>query len=181
MANYTVTITDGQGSTEMKAGTYMVSATEAFGYDTTTLSPTSYTATETTGTGTFTLSASGTLTFNVVEDGTSTPITSGTIVMTDQTGSTQYGTIVNISSTGEAIFNNVPYGTDSTPFVLYFKQLTSDDNHNPYSGVITVSMTSATQSQNIVNTTIATQSITLTNADYDGLTIPNATLSFSQN
>ena len=183
MANYNVTITNGQGSQAMKAGSYAVTAIQAQGYDLTSLAPTSYTATQSEGTGTFTLSASGTLTFVVNESGASggTPVTSGSIVMTDQAGTTQYGSPVTISATGEAIFSNVPYGTSSSPFILYFKQLSSDENHNIYEGVITVQMESETQTGYVQNTPIATQNITLTDANYSGLSIPSATLNFEQN
>ena len=180
MANYDVTITNGTGSQNMKAGTYTVSATEATGYDLTTLSPTTYTATTSEGSGTFTLSANGTLTFIVNETGAEggTPITSGSIIMTDSTGTTEYGTAVTINSSGEAVFENVPYGTQSEPFVLYFKQLTSDDTHNIYNGVISVSMTGQTQTEYVQNTTIATQTFTLTDANYD---LPiDGTLAFTE-
>ena len=182
MANYNVTITNGTGSQAMKAGTYNVSATSAHGYDITTLSPTTYTATDSTGTGTFTLSANGTLTLVFNETGASggTPITTGSVVMRDSTGNTQYGNSITINSTGEAVFNNVPFGDSETPFKLYFKQLTTDDNHNIYESVIVVDMTSQTQTQYVQNTEIALQTITLTDSNYSGLPIGNATLSFNQ-
>ena len=180
MSNYTVTITNGQGSQAMKAGNYTVTAIEANGYDLTSLSPTSYTATTNQGSGTFTLSASGTLTFVVNETGASggTPITAGSIVMTDQAGTIQYGSPITISATGEAVFNNVPYGSSGSPFVLYFKQLSSDENHNIHDAVITVQMQSETQTEYVQNTLIATQNFTLNDANYSGLEIPTATLSF---
>ena len=183
MANYNVTITNGQGSAAMKAGTYTVSATSSFGYDATSLSPSTFTATAEAGTGTFTLSATGTLTFVVNETGASggTPVTSGTIVMTNQDGTTEYGSAVTIGATGEAVFNNVPFGDQTTPFTLYFKQLSTDENHNIYTGIITVNMNSNTQTEYVQNTAIATQTINLSDANYSGLTIPNATLSFTGN
>ncbi len=180
MANYNVTITNGTGSQAMKKGTYTVSAT-ANGYDTSTLSPTTFTATENPGSESFTLSANGTLTFNVNETGAAggTPITSGSIIMTDETGTTEYGQAVTISATGDAVFANVPYGTSGEPFQLYFKQLSSDDNHNPFDGIISVEMTSQTQTEYVQNTAIATQSFTLTDANY-GLPI-SGNLTFTEN
>ena len=181
MSNYNVEIINGQGTTGMKAGTYTVSATEAAGYDVTTLAPTSYTATEAAGSGTFTLSATGTLTFVVNETGAQggTPVTSGTIVMTDSTGTEEYGTVVNISATGEAVFNNVPHGSSGTPYTLYFKQLTTDESHNIHEGVISVSMSAQTQTEYIQNLAIATQTITLTDSNYEGLPISSAILNFT--
>ena len=183
MANYNVNITNGQGSVAMKAGTYTVSATQAEGYDLTSLAPTSYTATASEGSGAFTLSASGTLTFVVNESGASggTPVTSGSIVMTDSTGNTQYGSPVSIDSNGQAVFDNVPYGSSGSPFTLYFKQLSTDDNHNIHEGLITVGMGSQTQTEYIQNTPIATQNITLTDANYSGLPINSAILNFEEN
>lgn len=183
MANYSVTIINGQGTQAMKEGVYNVTATAANGYDLTSLLPTTYTATDSAGSADFTLSASGTLNFIVNETGAQggTPVTSGTIVMTDSTGTEQYGSVVNISATGEAVFSNVPYGAVGAPFTLYFKQLTTDDNHNIYSGVITVSMTSDTQTEYVLNSAIATQTFTLEDANYSGLKIDNATLNFASN
>lgn len=183
MATYNVTITNGQGSQNMKAGTYTVSATQANGYDVTTLAPTSYTATESAGTGTFTLSATGTLSFVVNETGAQggTPITSGSIVMTDSTGATQYGSPVTIGADGSAVFDNVPHGTSESPYTLYFKQLSTDDGHNLYEGVITVSMTAETQTEYVQNTPIAEQALTLTDANYSSLPIENAALNFESN
>lgn len=179
---YEVNITNGSGSQNMKAGTYSVSAKTARGYDLTSLNPTSFTATTSGTTGAFTLTASGTLTFTINETGASggTPITSGTIVMTDSSGDTQYGQPVNISNQGVATFNNVPYGDTDSPYTLYFKQLTSDDNHNVYDGVITVNMTNETQNEYVINSAIVSQSFTLTDATYTGLPI-SATLEFNDN
>ena len=181
MANYTVNITNGTGSQDMKAGSYNVVLTSAPGYETTTLSPTTYTVGTSAGSGTFTVSASGTLTIVVNETGAAggTPVTSGTIVMTDSTGNTEYGSAVTISASGEAVFDNVPYGSSETPYALYFKQLTSDDGHNVYDGVITVNMTSNTQTEYVQNTAIATQSMTLSDANYSGLPVNSAVMSFS--
>ncbi len=164
MANYNVTITNGTGSESMKAGLYNVTAT-ANGYDVSTLDPKTFNATSAEQTENFTLTANGTLTFNVNETGAEggTPVTSGTIVMTDQSGNTTYGEAVNINATGDAVFNNVPYGTGIT---LYFKQLTTDDNHNIDDSIITVTMTDQNQTAYIQNTPIALQSFTLNDATY---------------
>ncbi len=180
MANYNVTITNGSGSQAMQSGTYNVTAT-ASGYDASTLSPTTFTATANAGTGAFTLSANGTLTFNVNETGAAggTPITSGSLIMTNATGTEDYGQAVTIGTDGNAVFANVPYGDAGTPFTLYFRQLSSDDDHNPYEGVITVQMTAQTQTEYVQNTAIAEQTFSLTDANY-GLPI-TGTLNFTAN
>ena len=179
MANYNVQITDGSGSQTMKKGSYTVSVSAA-GYDATSLSPVSYTATDSVGSGSFTVSAAGVLTLVFNETGAQggTPVVSGSVVMTDSAGTTEYGSAVNISATGEAVFNNVPYDSGS-PYVLYFVQKSTDENHNLYEGVITVNMSSASQTEYVVNSPIATQNFTLSDANYTGLPVKNATLTFT--
>lgn len=178
MANYNVQITDGVGSQSMQSGTYEVSVS-ANGYEATSLSPTTYTATAAAGSGAFTLSGNGTLTFIFNETGEEggTPITSGSVVMTDSTGEIQYGSPVSINSSGVAVFEKVPHNLD-TPYTLYFKQLSSDENHNKYEGVLTVGMGDTTQTEYILNTPIAEQSFTLNDAEY-GFPVAQATLSFT--
>ena len=184
MANYDVLIIDGTGSQSMELGTYSVSATYAPGYDLTTLEPTTYTVSSANQTGAFTLSASGTLTITFNETGAAggVPITSGSVVMTDSTGETQYGPVVEIDENGVAIFENVPYGSPQSAYTLYFKQLTSDENHNIYPEVFAVGMGGQTQSEYILNTPKSVeQNFTLTDASYTGLPIKNANLNFVAN
>ncbi len=175
MANYNVIITNGTGSQTMQKGNYTVTAT-AEGYDVSTLTPQTFTATDAEGTQNFTLTANGTLTFNVNETGAAggTPVTSGTIIMTDATGTVEYGQAVTINATGEAVFNNVPYGTNIN---LYFKQLTTDDTHNINEGIIQVAMTQQNQVEYIQNTLAALQTFNLSDSTY-GLPI-DGTLIFT--
>lgn len=180
MANYTVTITNGTGSQAMQRGTYDVTAT-ANGYDVSTLEPKTFTATTAEGTQAFTLSANGTLTFNVNETGAAggTPITGGSLVMTDATGATEYGQPVTIGADGNAVFENVPYGTATEPFQLYFKQLSTADGYNPFEGVISVSMTAQTQTEYVQNTAAAVQTFNVTDANY-GMPV-DGSLTFTEN
>ena len=184
MANYNVTILNGEGTQEMEVGSYSVSATYAPGYDATTLNPTILNVSTSPTTEAFTLSATGTLTitFNETGEEGGTPITSGSVVMTDSTGETQYGTPIEIDTNGTAVFNNVPYGSTEMAYTLYFKQLTSDENHNIYQDVFTVGMGAQTQQEYIINTPkIVTQNFTLTDANYTGLPINNAVLELNRN
>ena len=121
MADYNVTIINGKGSQSMELGEYSVSAIYAPGYDMTTLSPTSYSATSSPATGEFTIAATGTLTivFNDTGAEGGSPITSGSVVMTDSTGEIQYGSVVDVDSSGTAIFNNVPFGSEQAAYTLY--------------------------------------------------------------
>lgn len=178
MANYNVNIVDGVGSAQMKQGTYSVTV-EANGFDPKSLSPTTYTATGEAGSQAFTVCASGVLTLIFNETGAAggTPITGGSVVMTDSTGTARYGSAVSINSSGKAVFNNVPY-SDDDPYVLYFLQLESDDDHNVYGSVITVSMSAQAQTEYVLNAPIAVQSFTLTDENY-GLPVAQATLTFT--
>ncbi len=168
MATYNVTINNGTGSQVMQAGSYDVTAT-AFGYDTSTLTPKTFTATGAPATQAFTLSANGTLTLTVNDTGAAggTPVTGGSFVMTDETGATEYGQPITVDGSGNAVFNNVPYGTTDQPFRLYFKQLTAADGFNPVQGVVTVDMTAQTQTEYVQNAAAAEQTFTLTDANYD--------------
>ncbi|MBR4270366.1 MAG: hypothetical protein IKQ31_01655 [Clostridia bacterium] len=179
MANYDVTITNGSGSARMKAGTYNVTAT-AQGYSATSLDPKTFTATASDGSQTFTLLAEGTLELIFNETGASggTPITSGSVVMTDSTGSIEYGSAVNINSTGVATFANVPFGTSESPITLYFKQLSTDDSHEIESNIISVELSSATETQYVINVLLGEQTFTLSDSTYSGLPI-NGTLNFN--
>ena len=181
MANYNVTIINGSGSQTMEAGEYTVSAIYAPGYDMSTLTPATYTATSTTSTGAFTIGATGTLSIIFNETGAAggNPISSGSVVMTDSTGETQYGDVVQIDSNGLATFNNVPYGSTQSAYTLYFKQLSSDENHNIYPSVFAVGMGDQTQTEYIENTLKSVlQNFTLIDANYAGLPVYNAELKF---
>ncbi len=179
---YQVTITNGTGSLAMQKGEYAVTCTQAQGYNLTSLSPTTYTVTTAPGSQAFTLTADGTLTLTVNETGAQggTPITSGSIVMTDQTGATEYGSAVTIDQTGVATFNNVPYGDGTNPITLYFKQTATDADHNLYESVITVTMDAQTVTSYVKNDPIALQSFTLTDATYSGLPVGDAILEFDK-
>lgn len=181
MAEYNVSITNGEGSQTMDIGSYSVSAIYAPGYNMESLSPTTYDVTSAGGTGAFLLSACGTLTITFNETGAAggTPITSGTVVMTDSTGETEYGSVVTIDSTGTATFDNVPYGSEQSAYTLYFKQLTSDENHDVFAGIFAVGMGMQTQQEYVLNTLKPVlQNFTLTDANYSGLPIKDATLQF---
>ena len=184
MAEYNVTIINGNGSQTMETGEYSVSAIYAPGYDMTTLNPTSFTATSSTTTAKFTLSATGTLeiVFNETGEEGGTPITSGSVVMTDSTGTTQYGDVIEVNSNGVAIFNNVPFGSEQSAYTLYFKQLTSDENHEAYPTVFAVGMGGQTQTEYVLNNLKSVlQNFVLTDANYTDLPIYNAVLKFENN
>lgn len=184
MAEYNVTIINGTGSQTMDIGSYSVSAIYAPGYDLNSLAPTNFTATPQAETGAFTIAGTGTLTITFNETGEigGNPITSGTVVMTDATGEIQYGPIMDINSEGTATFNNVPYGSEQSAYTLYFKQLTSDENHNIYENVFAVGMGAQTQQEYLINTLKSVlQNFTLTDANYTNMPVYNAVLKFENN
>lgn len=180
MANYNVNITNGVGSQQMKSGNYTVTVNAA-GFDSETLTPKTFTALDSAQTTTFTVAASGTLTLAFNETGAEggTPITSGTVQMTDALGTTTYGSPVTIQNDGSAVFQNVPFGDGTTPYQLYFIQTESDETHNPFVGIISVSMASQTNTFYVQNSLQATQTFNLNDANY-GLPVPSATLIFNE-
>ncbi len=180
MATFDIIISDGTGTASIPAGAYITSAIVP-GYDNTTLAPTSVTIGASPATTAFTITATGTLTFTVNDTGAigGNPITSGTIVMTDSTGTIEYGSAQSISATGQCIFNSVPFGDSGTPYTLYFKQLTSDSGHVPESNVITVSMIAATQGEFIQNSSTSAQTASLSDATYTNMPIANGAISFT--
>ena len=177
MAQYNVTITNGEGSENLPLGSYDVTASVT-GYAG-LLDPDLFTATAGTGSQAFTIAATGTLTLDVNETGASggTPIISGTFIRCNQAGTVNYGTAKTVSAIGVCAFDYVPFGDGTTPYDIYVKQLTSDEDHSIHEGVITASMAAQTQSQYVQNTPAALQSFTFTDANYSGLNM-NGTLTF---
>ena len=171
MSQYVVSITNGAGSQNLPAGNYDVSAAVT-GYNG-VLDPDAFTATTSTGSQAFTIEATGALTLNINETGASggAPITGGTFIRCNQAGTQNYGTAKTVSALGVCSFSNVPYGTALAPYTLYVKQLTSDESHSIHSGVISIDMEAATQSNYVQNLPAALQSFTFTDANYAGLNI----------
>ena len=173
-----VIITNGTGTGELINDTYTVTA-EATGYDNTSINPNSVTIEASTNTYAFTIAATGTLTLHVTEDGTAsgTPIVGSTFVRTDSTGA-EYGTTITTNASGDAVFNNVPFATTGAP-TIYFKQTSSDGNHEFDNTVQNTNLTESTQTNQIQNTKGATRTINLTDANYENLPIENANLTLT--
>lgn len=181
MANYSIDIINGSGSKNIQKGNYAVSVNAKGYFDPTTLDPQIYICAAGSTGEAFTVEGAGTLIFNVNETGAAggTPVTAGSIVMTDSTGDIEYGAPVAIGTDGNAIFEKVPHGTVDDPFTLYFKQLTTDDAHDIYEGVITVNMTADTQTEYVKNEPAALQTFTLKDATYN-MPIAVATLTMTE-
>ena len=173
-----VTITNGTGQTELINDTYTVTA-EVTGYDNASLTPSSITVDEATNTYAFTISGTGTLTLHVTDTGTTagTPIVGATFIRTDSTG-TEYGNVITTDTNGDAVFNNVPFAETGAP-LIYYKQTASDGDHEFDSTVQSTSLTTQTETIEIINTPGATRTINLTDANYENLPIETGSLTLT--
>ena len=173
-----VDITNGTGQTELINDTYTVTA-EVTGYDNASLTPSSITVDEATNTYAFTISATGTLTLHVTDTGTTagTPIVGATFIRTDSTG-TEYGNVITTDTEGNAVFNNVPFAETGAP-LIYYKQTASDGDHEFDSTVQSTSLTTQTETIEIINTPGATRTINLTDANYENLPIEAGSLTLT--
>lgn len=173
-----INITDGQGTESLINGSYTVEA-NVIGYNNTSINPSTLNVVEGTNTYQFTISATGTLTLHVTEDGTTTgtPIVGATFVRTDSTG-TEYGSSITTDSNGDAVFNNVPYDATNAP-TIYYKQTSSDGNHEFVNTVQQATLTTSTSTVEIQNAPGATRTITLTDANYANLPITSGTITLN--
>ncbi|MBR2828818.1 MAG: hypothetical protein IKE70_06270 [Bacilli bacterium] len=174
----TINIVNGVGSDTLINDTYNITA-NVTGYENSSILPTSIDVVEGTNAYSFTISATGTLTLHVTEDGTTsgTPIVGATFIRTDSTG-TEYGTVITTDQTGNAVFNNIPYDSENAPSV-YFKQLTSDGNHNFDATVQTTTLTTNTETLEITNTPGALRTIQLTDANYENLPVESGNITLT--
>lgn len=173
-----VIITNGVGSIDLINGSYNVAA-DVNGYDNTSIDPTSVTVDAATTSYSFTISATGTLTLHVTEDGTSTgtPVVGATFIRTDAEGN-EYGSVITTDSTGNAVFNNVPYDATNAPAV-YYKQTASDGDHEFDNTVQSTTLTTQTSTVEVINQPGASRTINLTDANYESLPIGSATLTLT--
>lgn len=173
-----ITIINGVGTGELINGTYSVAATVT-GYDNTSIFPTSLNVTAGVDSYDLSIAATGTLTLHVTEDGTSTgtPVVGATFVRTDSAG-TIYGTPVTTDTNGDALLDNVPFATTGAP-TIYYQQTASDGDHEFDNTVQNVTMTTNTQTVEIMNAPGATRTINLTDANYTNLPIESATITLS--
>ena len=174
----TITITNGTGTIELINGEYEVSA-NVVGYDNTSINPNSINAVSGTNNYDFTVAATGTLTLHVTEEGTSegTPIIGATFVRTDSNG-TQYGDVITTDSSGNAVFDYVPYAAEGAP-TIYYKQTASDGDHEFDDTVQSTTMVAQTETLEIQNEVGAERTINLTDANYANLPIEAGTLTLN--
>ncbi len=175
---YEISITDGVGSSSILNGQYGVTS-EITGYDNSTINPANVEVTDNKNEYAFTVSATGTLTIHVTEDGTSTgtAITGATFYRCDKNGTT-YGNIITTNETGEAVFNNVPFDSTAAP-TIYYKQISSDGNHEFSSDLKSTTMTTSTSTIELANAPAALRTITLTDTNYENLPIEQGKIKLS--
>lgn len=173
-----ITITNGTGTMELINDTYTATA-EVNGYDNATIDPSTITTVEGTDTYNFTIAATGTLTLHVTEDGTSTgtPIVGATFIRTDSLGN-EYGPLITTDSSGNAVFNNVPYAATEAP-IIYYKQTASDGDHEFDNTVQNTTLATQTATVEIQNSVGALRTINLTDANYSNLPIDAGTLTLT--
>ena len=173
-----INITNGSGSGELINGSYTVSS-NVVGYDNTSINPSTLNVEAGTNTYAFTVSATGTLTLHVTDDGTTTgnPIVGATFSRTDSNG-TVYGSPITTDSSGNAVFNNVPFASSDAP-LIYYKQTASDGEHEFDNTLKNIQMTTDTQTIEIENVVGATRTIGLTDSNYTDLPIETGTLTLT--
>ena len=173
-----VNITNGTGTENLINGNYTLTA-DINGYDNSSINPNSVNIQEGTNTYPFTIAATGTLTLHVTEEGTEsgTPIVGATFVRTDSQG-TEYGTPITTDSSGNAVFNNVPFSATNAP-LIYYKQTASDGDHEFDASIQNTSLTTQTQTNQIQNAIGALRTINLTDVNYENLPIETGTLTFT--
>ena len=174
----TVNITNGTGTSELINATYTVEA-NVTGYENSSINPNSVSVVEGTNSYAFTISASGTLTLHVTDDGTvsGNPVVGATFYRTDSTG-TEYGSPITTDTNGDAVFNNVPFDATNAP-IIYYKQTSSDGNHEFDNTVKNTTLTTNTATIEIQNPPGATRTITLTDANYNNLPIDSGSLTLT--
>lgn len=175
---YTINIVNGEGQEQVVNGSYAVEAS-VVGYNNTSIDPSNITIDGTTTTQNFTIEATGTLTLHVTEDGTTagTPVVGATFNRTDSEGNI-YGNVITTDSNGDAVFNNVPYAETNAP-IIYYKQISSDGDHNFDNTVKNTTLTTSTETLQIENALPALQTFNLTDANYEGLKIDTGTITLS--
>lgn len=175
---YTVNISNGQGQGNILNGSYNVTALST-GYDNTSIDPSTINVTSLENNYEFTISASGTLTLHVSENGQSegTAVVGATFIRCDSEGNT-YGNAVTSDSSGNAVFNSVPYAASDAP-IIYFKQTASDGEHEFSSDLQNTTLTSQTATLEITNALPSSKTLKLTDANYQDLPIEIASLTLN--
>lgn len=176
MAEYNVTIVDGKASVDLPVGNYTVSAVTVDGYDLTSFTPTSMTVTETTTDFSYTIAAEGSITLHVSIDGLpgGTAVTDAVFMRCDKDGNTIAGSEQTTSTLGRITFDNTPYGDPTSK--IYIKNTVASIGHALIDDILEFSPTTNSETYEVATPLLYTQAIDLTDANYSGLNIENATI-----
>ena len=167
---YVINITDGVGSSNVLTGSYSVSAAVS-GYDNSSIDPASLVVDAATLEYTLKISATGTLTLHVSENGTESgvSIVGAKFVRCDKDGNS-YGNEIVSDVSGNAVFNNVPFSSDSE-ILIYYKQTASDSEHDFDTSLKSISMADSTKTEQIINSLPSLKQFGLVDANYENLPI----------
>lgn len=174
---YIIPIDNGTGTENILDGTYNVTAV-SLGYDNTSILPITVTVTEGVDTYDFTIAASGALTLHVQDSVSSAAIQGATFQRCDA-GGVEYGAPVTSNASGDATFENLPYAAEGAP-IIYYKQTTSDDNHGFDDTLQNITLTTETETIQVLNTPGASRTITLKDLNYDNMNILAATITLTE-
>ena len=175
---YVINITDGSGSGAILNGNYDITAAVT-GYNNASITPANQDVTAGVNTYGFTIASTGTLTLNVTENGLvgGTAVEGAVFYRCDSAGDT-YGAPITSDVNGDAVFDNVPYAATGAPFI-YYKQTASADDHEFSRALASTTMTTNTQTIQIMNAPAASRTITLTDLNYANLPIDAGTVTFT--
>ena len=176
MAEYNINIVDGVATVELPVGNYTVSAVTVNGYKLDTLSPTSIIVTPVSAAYDLTVAADGELTIDVTDDGTSsgTPVEGSTFMRCDKDGNTIAGSEQTTNSSGEIEFDDTPYGDRTSK--IYIKNTVAPLGYALIMDILEYQPIDKNTTVELQQTATYTQTINLTDENYIGLNIENATV-----
>lgn len=175
---YNITITDGVGSAQVLDGNYSVTA-NVDGYNNSSISPNSLEIVQGTNNYELKISADGTLTLHVSETGEASgkAVVGAKFIRCDSNGTT-YGNEIQSDESGNAVFNNVPYGTTGA-VKIYYKQTSSDGEHQFDNTLKEIILEASTETVEVINQQPPLRTFTLTDSNYSGLLIKSGSISLN--
>lgn len=175
---YDITILNGTGTANVFDGQYAVGA-NVTGYNNTSINPSELNIVDGTNEYGLTISADGTLTLHVTETGetTGTAVVGAKFIRCDSEGN-EYGNEITTDLSGNAVFQYVPYAASGAP-LIYYKQTSSDDSHLFDGSLQSISLEESTKTKEVTNPLPALRTFTLTDANYEGLSIVSGTITLS--
>lgn len=179
-SEHIIPITNGMGTKEIINGTYNVTA-EFTWYDASSIQPTSVEVVENTAEYVFTIAATGTLTLHISDDGTDVgvPIEGATFQRCDADGNV-YGDVITSDVDGNAVFEHMPFSADGTTPTIYYKQLSSDGEHEFNSELQNTTMAEGTVTLEVGNAAAAEKTFKITDANYENLPIVDGNITLAE-